>query len=87
MFLQVAEGLKTLHSKGMVHGGLKCTNILVGEGNVAKLGDFGFSFIRSLSIELSSHKNKAMTSSVRWKAKEMLQELTDSNYRFASDVY
>ncbi|KAJ8537566.1 hypothetical protein ON010_g13031 [Phytophthora cinnamomi] len=91
MFLQAAEGLRILHSNGMVHGGLKCTNILVGEdgeGNkVAKLSDFGFSFIRGLSIELSNHKNKAMTSAVRWKPKEMLQETTDANYRFAADVY
>ncbi|GMF68616.1 unnamed protein product [Phytophthora fragariaefolia] len=76
MFLQVAQGLKALHSQGMVHGGLKCTNILVAEGNVVKLSDFGFSFIRGLSIELSNHKNKAMTESVRWKPKEMLQETT-----------
>ncbi|GMF43209.1 unnamed protein product [Phytophthora fragariaefolia] len=87
MFLQVAQGLKALHSQGMVHGGLKCTNILVAEGNVVKLSDFGFSFIRGLSIELSNHKNKAMTESVRWKPKEMLQEVSDRNYRFASDVY
>lgn len=32
MFLQVAEGVKFLHSQNTVHGGLKCNNILVGEG-------------------------------------------------------
>ncbi|KAG7383221.1 hypothetical protein PHYPSEUDO_003901 [Phytophthora pseudosyringae] len=87
MFLQVAKGLQVLHAQKIVHGGLKCSNILVTADNTAKLSDFGFSFIRSLSIELSTHRNRAMAHSVRWKAREMLEESADANVRYASDVY
>ncbi|RLN70624.1 hypothetical protein BBJ28_00024165 [Nothophytophthora sp. Chile5] len=87
MFRQVAEGLQFLHSQRIVHGGLKCHNILVGDKNVAKLGDFGFSSIRSLSMGLSANSSKVQSEAVRWKPKEMLQEEGNEEPRFESDIY
>ncbi|EJD40040.1 kinase-like protein, partial [Auricularia subglabra TFB-10046 SS5] len=41
---QVAEGLKYLHlTAGVVHGDLKCTNILISAAECALLADFGLS--------------------------------------------
>ncbi|KAG3107593.1 hypothetical protein PI124_g14960 [Phytophthora idaei] len=55
MFAQLAEGLKFLHDQNIVHGGLKCTNVLVAEGPAVKLADFNLSCIRRLSLGLSEN--------------------------------
>ncbi|EJD40045.1 kinase-like protein [Auricularia subglabra TFB-10046 SS5] len=41
---QVAEGLEYLHvNAGIVHGGLKCANVLISADECALVGDFGLS--------------------------------------------
>ncbi|MGB7978570.1 MAG: protein kinase [Chlamydiales bacterium] len=44
IILQIAEGLKFLHSHGIVHRDLKPENILITESGAIKLVDFGVSF-------------------------------------------
>ncbi|RLN51689.1 hypothetical protein BBJ29_008848 [Phytophthora kernoviae] len=87
MFLDVAEGIKVLHSRNIFHGGLKCSNILVGADYTAKLTDFGFSSVRSLSAGLSERSAKATGQSIRWKPKEVLEEVGDEEPQYASDIY
>ncbi|KAH7488888.1 Cell division control protein 15 [Phytophthora ramorum] len=87
LFEQVALGLKFLHDQKTVHGGLKCGNILVGADNTAKLADFGFSTVRTLSAGLSGNADKANSKSVRWKPREVLAETGVNAPRFASDIY
>jgi hypothetical protein len=103
LLFEAALGLFYLHKEKVVHGDLKCNNILVGTDGKAKIGDFGFSYIRKQSIGLSA---KAQTDSIRWKAPECLgldlsgefdsasasadadsQSAATRNPRFASDVY
>ncbi|KAF4322625.1 hypothetical protein BBO99_00003652 [Phytophthora kernoviae] len=87
MFYQVAEGLQVLHNRNIVHGGLKCNNILVGEGFTAKLSDFGFSTVRSLSAALSAEAAQATSDGIRWRPKEVLEETGNEEPQFASDIY
>ncbi|KAG2770296.1 hypothetical protein JG687_00013917 [Phytophthora cactorum] len=90
LFYEAALGLYYLHSEKVVHGDLKCNNIVIGADDMAKICDFGFSYIRSQSVGLSA---KAQTDTVRWKAPECLMPMGESdadaahNPRFASDVY
>ncbi|DAZ96898.1 TPA: hypothetical protein N0F65_008909 [Lagenidium giganteum] len=81
MLYQASLGLFYLHERKVVHGDLKCNNILVGADGLAKIADFGFSFIRSRSSTLS---HKVQTGAVRWKAPECLNLVPPS---FESDVY
>ncbi|KAG2837356.1 hypothetical protein PC112_g4942 [Phytophthora cactorum] len=92
LFYSAALGLRYLHDKNIVHGDLKCNNILVEptkDGKKAKICDFGFSYVRDRS-QMSA---KAKTQTIRWQAPEVLmpfdQEEHDHEYnpRFASDVY
>lgn len=41
MGADIASGLQYLHSKGIVYGDLKPSNILINEFNRLKLSDFG----------------------------------------------
>ncbi|RLN72128.1 hypothetical protein BBJ28_00022800 [Nothophytophthora sp. Chile5] len=89
LFFEAALGLDYLHREKVVHGDLKCNNILVGSDDRAKICDFGFAYIRSQSVGLSE---KAQTDTIRWKAPECLMPAggpTDSSHnpRFASDVF
>ncbi|KAG2770215.1 hypothetical protein JG687_00005630 [Phytophthora cactorum] len=87
LFHQVALGLKFLHDRKTVHGGLKCNNILVGAKYTAKLADFGFSTVRTLSAGLSGNADRANAQSVRWKPKEVLEETGMDETRYKSDIY
>ncbi|GMF42499.1 unnamed protein product [Phytophthora fragariaefolia] len=87
LFRQVAEGLKFLHSKNIVHGSLKCNNILVTDDFTAKLADFGFTTVRTLSAGLSQKATQANEGSVRWKAKEVLVETGSEVAKYESDIY
>ncbi|OWZ03249.1 Serine/threonine protein kinase [Phytophthora megakarya] len=72
-----------LHENKVVHGDLKCNNILV-DGDTAKICDFGFSYVR----ERSDMSLQAQTKQIRWKAPEALMALDQNlNPRFASDVF
>ncbi|KAG6599609.1 Serine/threonine protein Kinase [Phytophthora cinnamomi] len=87
LFYSAALGLRYLHENKVVHGDLKCNNILV-DGDNAKICDFGFSYVR----DRSQMSLKAQTTQIRWKAPEALMPIdhepdSETNPRFASDVY
>ncbi|KAH0586831.1 hypothetical protein H2248_005678 [Termitomyces sp. 'cryptogamus'] len=44
----VASGMEYLHRNGVVHGDLKCQNVLVAEPEQALLTDFGFSYVTDM---------------------------------------
>ncbi|KAE9103390.1 hypothetical protein PF010_g13763 [Phytophthora fragariae] len=87
LFEQVVKGLKFLHEMNIVHGGLRCSNILIGADYTAKISDFGFSSVRTLSAGLSAGSAKASAATVRWKPKEVFTDPGTDAKRFESDVY
>ncbi|KAI9022633.1 kinase-like domain-containing protein [Hyaloraphidium curvatum] len=42
----VAQGMAHLHSHDIIHGDLKCANVLVGRGGTARISDFGLAKLR-----------------------------------------
>ncbi|CAM0943795.1 unnamed protein product [Alopecurus aequalis] len=49
-----ARGLHCLHASGVVHGGVKTTNVLVDESWVAKLSDYGLSKCATMESDVHS---------------------------------
>lgn len=89
--LEAGLGLQYLHQHGIVHGDLKCDNILVGADGSAKLADFGLSSVLSQRQQSAGadsgeeqHKRAAAVGALRWKAPECLRGDEPS---FASDVF
>ncbi|OWZ03678.1 Serine/threonine protein kinase [Phytophthora megakarya] len=87
LFLDVAKGIKHLHDYKIVHGAIKGNNILIGNDNVAKIADFGLSSVRSLSLKLSEQGAVALSHSVRWQSKEMLEASNSDEPLFEWDIY
>lgn len=82
---EAALGLQYLHDKLVVHGDLKCNNILVGTNGSAKLSDFGFSAFESddLTIEFESGV-KLKLGAIRWRSPEVLLR---GKATLKSDIY
>ncbi|RLN88618.1 hypothetical protein BBJ28_00020189 [Nothophytophthora sp. Chile5] len=80
LLYEVALGLQFLHRNSIVHGDLKCNQILVSGDGVTMLTDFGLSFISSES------RPETTGGGVRWTAPECLasEGLAPT---FESDVY
>lgn len=81
---ETALGLHYLHTKHkVVHGDMKCNNILISADGKVKLADFGLSFVfDEESISPTVHDE---VGAMRWKAPEVLTGKTRGS--FASDVY
>lgn len=83
LFHQAAMGLLYLHQQGIVHGDLKCNNILVSDNKTAKLSDFGLSIIR---MESKTMSKQVQTGATQWVAPECLSGAVEIP-TYASDVY
>ncbi|KAJ6370456.1 hypothetical protein OIU76_028688 [Salix suchowensis] len=79
---QILQGLKYLHSCNVVHGDLKCANILVTESGRIKLADFGL----STSMEDHSQSLKLGWRSSYWTAPEVADPKR-GGYGFPSDIW
>lgn len=81
---EAALGLQYLHTKQkVVHGDLKCNNILVSADGKAKLTDFGLSFV--LTGKQQEIVPAYEVGAINWKAPEVISGKTCGT--FASDVY
>ncbi|KAI3439563.1 Protein kinase domain-containing protein [Psidium guajava] len=67
--LEIARGMKYLHSQGILHRDLKSENLLLGDDMSVKVADFGISCSES---QLGS--TKGFTGTYRWMAPEMIKE-------------
>ncbi|KAL4086083.1 hypothetical protein PRIC1_014705 [Phytophthora ramorum] len=73
-------GLEYLHERGIVHGDLRCSNILIGSNGMAKLSNFGL----SRSTEKAGAGSSGATVSMHWQAPEVLK---GGKASYESDVY
>ncbi|KAG6898447.1 hypothetical protein C0993_006830 [Termitomyces sp. T159_Od127] len=89
--VDVARGLYYLHDKGIIHGDLKGSNVLVDDAGTARVADFGISSISDPQIlTLTSHSGAASKGgTVRWQAPELIAMQDDFVMRNGkpSDVY
>jgi ankyrin repeat protein len=69
-------GMEYLHERGIIHGDLRCSNILIGNDGMAKLSNFG-------STGVANHAHLVIRS-MRWQAPEVLEGSPASR---ESDVY
>ncbi|GMF12404.1 unnamed protein product [Phytophthora lilii] len=81
LLYQAALGLEYLHERGIIHGDLRCSNILIGSDGLAKLTNLGW----SLSTTTSGLDRRSTTvGSMRWQPPEVLK---CERLSFASDIY
>ncbi|CAM9303278.1 unnamed protein product [Choristocarpus tenellus] len=83
--LDIASGMEYLHSKGMIHGNLKSSNVLLNGSTQAKVADFGMIRTRE-HLSSTARNTRGINSSapLNWLAPEVLRE---EGVFFASDAY
>ncbi len=81
---QILDGLKYLHSQGIVHRNLKCSNILVDNEATVKLSDFGAS--RRISFSESHKKSQGESTKESITRTEFSDSLRASPYWMAPEV-
>ncbi|KAG1884567.1 kinase-like domain-containing protein [Suillus subluteus] len=92
LICQVAAGISYLHGKGIVHGDLTATNVLVDSSGCLRLADFGLSMV--LAEAGNATFNSCHPGNVRWMPPEALRggdededEAKDEKPTKAWDVY
>jgi len=90
LLVDVAKGLKYLHSLDVVHGNLKGTDVLINENGVACITDYGLASIANETI-LESTSDVGTYLNPRWTAPELLDpdnsEVQTIIASKASDIY
>lgn len=94
LILQVAEAVNYLHGHAhLVHGDLKCENVLISDSGDALLADFGLStFVEKSQFDMTTMSSIRNMNTVRFAAPELLQGAEDTTVRprsktVESDVY
>ncbi|KAG8678301.1 hypothetical protein FRC08_017900, partial [Ceratobasidium sp. 394] len=92
--LQVCRGLEYLHGIGIVHGGLKGSNILVSDDGTPMLADIGNAMLKGRTLQLT-YTNAISLCSPRWTVWRMIlsrniapELIRNSNaYSSPGDIY
>ena len=75
---EAALGIRHLHENGVIHGDIKAINILINGEGIAKIADFGFTFVKD------SESDIVIGGTLRWLAPELLIRHRPD---YPSDVY
>lgn len=78
---QMLAGLRYLHECGIVHGDLKCANVLVTDKAEVKISDFG----TSKHFQHYNANAEVVGGTLLWMAPELIRE--DPRHTFASDIW
>eukprot|EP01116_Phalansterium_solitarium_P009574 TRINITY_DN2378_c0_g1_i1.p1 TRINITY_DN2378_c0_g1~~TRINITY_DN2378_c0_g1_i1.p1 ORF type:complete len:838 (-),score=246.88 TRINITY_DN2378_c0_g1_i1:323-2836(-) len=78
--LGIAEGIKYLHSQGIVHRDLAARNVLLGWDYTPKIADFGM----SRELQENDNRTKAETGPLKWMPPESIDQKL---YSWASDSW
>ena len=78
---QVAEGMAYLESQHCVHRDLGARNVLVGEGNIVKIGNFGLACLLIYGIFITKEEEKY---SIKWTDPNAIK---DHQFTIKSDVW
>jgi len=81
-----AKGIEYLHNCGIVHGNLKCANILIASDCEARICDFGMSTVMEDVTEKAASVTLTASGSTRWLAPELIEGLIMSP-TFPADTY
>jgi len=81
-----AKGLEYLHSCNVIHGNVKCANILVSNTGEACICDFGMSKVIEEVTEKSASATLTASGSARWLAPELIEGVISSPTKEA-DTY
>ncbi|TFK67876.1 kinase-like protein [Pluteus cervinus] len=81
-----ALGLRYLHEQGVVHGNVKCANILVDVSGVARICDFGVSKLVEEITDQAATETLSNCGSARWLAPELMDG-TMMRASCATDTY
>ena len=83
----VLQGLKYLHSNNILHGDIKCANMLIAEGDIIKICDFGTSKqLNMLQTTTCSNMTKTLTGTMYYMAPEMFQAKKGSKQEYSPTV-
>ncbi|OAX43799.1 kinase-like protein [Rhizopogon vinicolor AM-OR11-026] len=80
------SGIEYLHGSNIVHGNLKCNNMLVSSEGVACISDFGHTQVLDEVLGRDVFTSYTATSNARWNAPELLRG-DDVKPTKASDVF
>lgn len=86
LLAQAARGIEYLHGSNIVHGNLKCNNMLVSSKGVVCIGDFGHTQVLDEVLGREGFTAYTGSSNVRWNAPELLGG-DDVKPTKASDVF
>ncbi|KAF8226216.1 TKL/TKL-ccin protein kinase [Tricholoma matsutake] len=81
-----AKGLEYLHSCNVIHGNVKCANILVSQAGEACICDFGMSKVIEEVTDKSASATLTTSGSARWLAPELIEGVITSPTKKA-DTY
>ncbi|OCH95257.1 kinase-like protein [Obba rivulosa] len=87
LLLEAAKGLEYLHQKEVVHGNVRCANILVNAQGKACICDFGMAKAIEDITENPASATLTKAGSARWLAPELIENEEVTSPTQATDIY